>query len=82
MTRDEIKAMLTTLPAGTERVKVAITLTGAKQIRIASRAGMSASLLSLILNGHRGCDRAQQRAIANALGFSVVDLFGREEVAA
>jgi hypothetical protein len=43
---------------------------------------MSPSLLSLILNGHRSCDRAQQRAIAKATGFSVVELFGPETVAA
>lgn len=81
MTRDEIKQMLTAVPAGRERVRVAITLTGAKQIRVAAKAGMSSSLLSLILHGHRSCARAQQRAIAKAIGLSVSDLFG-EEVAA
>ncbi len=81
MTRDEIRSMLNTVPAGAERVRVAITLTGARQIRVAARAGMSPSLLSLILNGHRSCDRAQQRAIAKAIGLPVGVLFG-EEVAA
>jgi transcriptional regulator with XRE-family HTH domain len=81
MTKDAIRAAIAGVTPGPERARVVIALAGHRQVRVAKKAGMSDSLLSLILNGHRPCIREQQRAIAKALGFTVDELFGAEVAA-
>lgn len=78
MTKDAIRVAIANVPPGPERAKVVIALAGLRQVRVAKKAGMSDSFLSLILNGHRSTDRDQQRSIARALGFGVDEIFGAE----
>lgn len=76
MTLNEVKPVLSSVPAGPQRALLAITLLRQRHVTVARRAGISPSYLSLILNGHRDSDRSTQRAISKAIGLPVSDLFG------
>lgn len=58
------------------RLKMALAATGEPAWKIASRAGIPDTILSMIVRSRRAPTADQQRAIAEALGKSVDELFG------
>jgi transcriptional regulator with XRE-family HTH domain len=59
-------------------LKMAIWRSGRRQWEIARSAGLSANVLSYIVQGRRAASAREQERIAGALGVPLRSLFGRQ----
>lgn len=78
MTKDDLRAALSGMPAGAMRVRAAFMLTRKSQADAGRRLRCSQSLISQIATGRRDASPDERRALARFFGLAVEDLFGAD----